>query len=117
MSTLFRHFAVVIAALAASVALAQPPPQRGTLEERVAALEAGLASLDTRFGLERTRPGEDAGQTEVALAGRVQALERSIERLAIDVQRAQRAADDAARAAGAAQRDAERAMREATLRR
>jgi hypothetical protein len=117
MSILSRPFAASIAVLAISVAPAQPPPQRGTIEERVAALEAGLASLDTRFGLERTRSGDDAGQTELALASRVQALERTIERLAVDLQRAQRTAEDAARAASAAQRAADQAVREATLRR
>jgi hypothetical protein len=114
MGTLFRRFAFCTAAVAGFGVLAQQPPARTrTLEERVAQLEAGVASMDTRLSLERTRIGDDAGQTELALAGRVQALERMVERLATDVQRAQRAADDAARAAASAQRDADAAAREA----
>ena len=118
MGTLVRCFAFSVTALVASAALAQEPPERGlTLEERVAALEAGLASFDTQLALERSRPGDDAGQTELALAGRIQALERLVERLNTDLQRVQRTADDAVRAANAAQRDAEQAARDAALRR
>ena len=118
MSSLIRCFAFLAATLPTSLALAQEPiPRRApTLEERVAALERSLASLDTRLGLERSRAGDDAGQTELALSGRIQALERTVDRLAADVQRVQRTADDALRAAGAAQRTAEQAARDARLR-
>ena len=110
-----RCFAFFAVALLASPALAQQPPgpRTPTLEERVAALEASLASLDTRLALERTRVGDDPGQTEVALAGRIQALERNLDRLTADMQRVQRTAEDAARAASAAQRTAEQAARDA----
>jgi len=116
MRTFIRGLAFCTAASLVVVALAQQPrgQQPGpTVEERVSALEASLASLDTRLQLERTRVGDDAGQNELALAGRVQNLERLVERLTIDVQRVQRTADDAARAAGAAQRTAEQAQRDA----
>jgi hypothetical protein len=82
----------------------------------VAALERSLASLDTRLGLERSRVGDDAGQTELALSGRIQALERTLDRLAVDLQRVQRTADDALRTADTAQRTAEQAARDARLR-
>lgn len=115
MGTFVRCFAFLAAAWLVSLALAQQSPAQrtSTLEERVAALESGLASLDTRFGLERARVGDDTGQTELALSGRIQALERMVDRLSADLQRVQRTADDAARAAGAAQRLAEQAARDA----
>ncbi|HXS80303.1 MAG TPA: alanine-zipper protein [Gammaproteobacteria bacterium] len=115
MSTFVRCFAFFAAALPASLALAQEPirPRTPTLEERVTALESSIATLDTRFGLARSRPGDDAGQTELALSGRIQALERTVDRLSVDLQRVQRTADDALRAAGAAQRTAEQAARDA----
>ena len=115
MSNSVRYFAFFAAALLASAALAQPP-RTPTLEERVTALESGVAALDTRLALARSRAGDDAGQTEVALAGRIQALERMVDRLSVDLQRIQRTADDAVRAADAAQRTAEQAARDARLR-
>jgi hypothetical protein len=118
MGSLIRFIAVVAAALPGALVLAQEPirPRAATLEERVAALEASLASLDTRSALDRTRIGDDAGQTEAALAGRIQALERMVDRLAAELQRVQRTADDAVRTAGTAQRTAEQAARDARLR-
>jgi hypothetical protein len=95
-------------------AAAQPPPR--TIEERVAALESGLATLDTRFGLQSTRPADLGGESGVALAGRVTALERALERLTADVERVARVAETAARDAATAQRTAEQAAREAALR-
>lgn len=112
MSLSTRYFAVFVAALLSSWALAQQP-RAPTLEERVTALEASVATLDTRLERERTRVGDNPGQTDLALAGRVQALERNLERLTTDVQRVQRLAEDAARAANAAQRTAEQAARDA----
>ena len=112
MSLSTRCFAVFVAALLGSWALAQQP-RAPTLEERVTALEASVATLDTRLERERTRVGDNPGQTDLALAGRVQALERNLERLTTDVQRVQRLAEDAARAANAAQRTAEQAARDA----
>ena len=118
MATLIRCFAFFAAALPASLALAQEPirPRAPTLEERVAALESSVATLDTRLGLTRSRAGDDAGQSELALSGRIQALERTVDRLSVDLQRVQRTADDAVRAAGAAQRTAEQAARDAARR-
>ena len=114
MNTLARRFAFAFALLALPALAQQPPgPRAPTLEERVTALEATLASLDTLLGLERTRVGDNPGQTDLAMAGRVQALERNLERLTTDVQRVQRIAEDAARAASAAQRTAEQAARDA----
>ena len=110
-----RHFGFFAAGLLVLPSLAQQPPgpRTPTLEERVRALEATVATLDTRLSLERSRIGDDAGQTELALSGRIQALERNLERLTTDVQRVQRVAEDAVRAASAAQRTAEQAARDA----
>ena len=107
-----RCLAFLAAALLASLALAQQA-RAPTLEERVAALEAGLATLDTRLERERPRVGDNPGQTDLAMSGRVQALERNLERLTTDMQRVERMAEDAARAANAAQRTAEQAARDA----
>jgi hypothetical protein len=97
-----------------ALAAAQQPPR--TVDERLAALESGLATLETRFGLERSRPPDIGGESGLALAGRVTALERSLDRLATDVQRIQRVADAAARDAASAQRDAMEARRAASAR-
>src|SRR5262245_57707845 len=109
MNISIRPFAFLAAALLAFPALAQQPPgpRAPTLEERVTALEASLATLDTRLALERSRIGDNPGQTDLALSGRVQALERNVERLTTEMQRVQRIAEDAARTASAAQRTAE----------
>jgi hypothetical protein len=107
-----RCLALFAAALLTSWALAQQP-RAPTLEERVRALETSVATLDTRLELGRTRVGDNPGQTDLALSGRVQTLERNLERLTIDMQRVERMAEDAARAANAAQRTAEQAARDA----
>ncbi|HEY3518725.1 MAG TPA: hypothetical protein VGL98_16870 [Gammaproteobacteria bacterium] len=112
MSLSTRCFALFATVLLASLALAQQP-RAPTLDERVTALEASLATLDTRLERERTRVGDNPGQTDLALSGRVQTLERNLERLTTDLQRVQRMAEDAARAASAAQRTAEQAARDA----
>jgi hypothetical protein len=108
--------AIIAGALAAS---AQEPRQPLTAEERIVALERQLASLETRFGLESTRPPNLAGETPAGLAARVDAVERSVERLASEVARVARVADNAARDASQAQRDAsaaQQAARDAALR-
>jgi hypothetical protein len=97
-----------------ALAAAQPPPR--TIEERITALESELATLDTRFGLQSARPPDLGGESGLALAGRVTAIERSLERLAFDVERVARVAETAARDAANAQRTAEQAAREAALR-
>jgi hypothetical protein len=101
----------------ATWALAQESsPRRGTIEERVAALEAGLATLDTRLALQTARPTAEAGQTDFAIVGRLNALESAVTRLTADLQRVGRVADNAARAADQAQRSAERAEQTARSR-
>lgn len=98
-------FSIAAAALAAlALAIAQPPPR--TMEDRVAQLESALATLETRFGLETTRQPNLGGDTGLGMQSRVTALERSLERLATDIQRIDRIADSAAREAASAQRDA-----------
>jgi hypothetical protein len=115
MNTIVRSLAVgmTVVALAWTTLAQDPPAESPTIEQRLAAVEAAVARLDTRLALAITRPGEDAGQTEVALAARVMALERSVERLTADLERAERLADNAARAAGDAQREATRAQQAA----
>ena len=104
-----------------SFAAAQPPTQGPpgnrppTLEERVAALERGLASVTTRFEIrESAVPASQQGaQSAAALDSRVGNLERSINQLQQAIQSAQRAADSAQRAADSASRDAGDARRTA----
>jgi len=117
-----RTSTLVLAAGAIALAawsLAQEPPRaaRPTVEDRLVALEAGVATIDTRLARAGTRVGDDAGQTELALSGRITALERSVDRLTQDVQRVERLANDASRSANEAQRAAEQAARDAALHR
>ena len=114
MRTTLRCSSAVAALSILTLAAAQPPPR--TTEERVAALESGLATLETRFGLQASRPIDIAGESGTALSARVGALERSLARLATDVQQIQRVADTAARDAANAQRDAMEALRAARAR-
>ena len=115
-----RHV-VSVAALAAALAVfsivaAQVPHQ--SIDERVTALERQLASLDTRFGRSAADPAGTADRDN-ALTARVAALERTLERLTVDLQRVERQAGDALREAGEAQRsalDAERTARDAASR-
>ena len=111
-------FSIALATLSAlAFAFAQPPAR--TMEERVDTLESTVATLETRLGLESSRQPNLGGESGVALAGRVNTLERSLERLATEVQRVERLADTAARDAAAAQRDAMTAQqiaREAAMR-
>jgi hypothetical protein len=98
-------FSTALAALSVlALAFAQSRPL--TTEERVIALESAVATLETRFGLESSRQPTIGGESGVALQARLTTLERSLERLATDVQRVERLADMAARDAAAAQRDA-----------
>ena len=112
-----------VAALAVALCSSSPAQDENeaaeptAIEQRLAALEAAVATLDTRLALEVTRPR--GGDTDIGLEGRVLALERSLDRLTTDVQRVERLADNAARAAGDAQRAAmraEQAARDAALR-
>jgi hypothetical protein len=103
-------------------AAAQPPaPQAGrppTIEERVAALERGLASVTTRFDL-RESAVAPTPTTGAALESRLSGVERALERMQFDLQRVERAADNAQRAADSATReaaDARRVAQDAALR-
>jgi len=109
-----RSAAAAAAFCALGVAAAQPPAP--SLDERVEALEAELASLDTRFN---ARPNGLGGESGPALAARITELERTIERLANDIQRVERLADSAAREAAQATRaamTAEQTARDVALR-
>jgi hypothetical protein len=99
-----------------SFAAAQPPaPQPSarppTIEERVAALERGLASVTTRFDVRDAAAVSPS--SAISLESRVAALERTLDRLVQDIQRVDRAAENAQRAADAAARDATDARRTA----
>lgn len=93
------------------------PPQPGarapTLEERVAALERGLASVSTRFDIRESAvpPAQSGAQNAVAFESRISSLERSIGQLQQQLQSVQHAADSAQRAADSASRDAGDARR------
>jgi hypothetical protein len=114
MRTALRCFGALAACSLLAIAAAQQPP---TMEERVAALESSLATLQTRFARESTRQPNIGGDTGIGIESRVTALERSLERVAADVDRVARLADSAARDAANAQRTAEQAQRELALRR
>jgi hypothetical protein len=87
------------------------PAPPTTIEQRLGALERAVATLDTQLSLEIARP--EGGGANMSLEARIAALERTVDRLATDVQRAERLADSAARAASDAQRDAMRAEQSA----
>ena len=124
---LTARFAAAAALVYLSFAAAQPPVQGPpgnrppTLEERVAALERGLASVTTRFEIRESAvpPSQSGAQNAAAFESRVSNLERSIDRLQQEIQSVQRAADSASRDAGDARRaaqSAENLARDAQLR-
>ena len=94
---------------------AQEPLRAPTIEERIVALERGLATIDTRFGMQSTRLPDLGGESAAGLAARVDAVERSLERLANDLQRVARVARDSGTRRGerAARRKREQAARDA----
>ena len=94
---------------------AQPGARPPTLEERVTALERGLASVTTRFDIrESAVPASQSGSQNMgAFDSRVSNLERTLGQLQQELQSVQRAADSAQRAAESASRDAGDARRTA----
>lgn len=85
-----------------------------TLEERVAALERAVASLDTRLDARTVGRSEDVpAPGAAALEQRVAQLERTLAMLRADIDRIARTADTALRTATDAQRTAAIAEREA----
>ncbi len=101
----------------ATPAPAQAPVKPPTLEERVTALEKELASVGTRLGVRESLSPN--GASERGLEARVANLERTLDRLAMDLQRVERQADAAARDASQARSDAMAAQqiaRDAALR-
>ena len=120
-------FAVAAALVYLSFAAAQPSPQSQpgarppTLEDRVTALERGLASVTTRFDIRESAvpPSQSGVQNAAAFESRLSNLERSIGQLQQQLQSAQRAADSASRDATDARRIAQSAeglARDAMLR-
>ena len=108
---LTRRLAAAAGVLYLSFAAAQPPAQPTqsqpggakppTLEDRVAALERGLASVTTRFDVREAAvpPSQSGVQSAAMFETRVSSLERSIGQLQQQLQSVQRAADSAQRAA------------------
>jgi hypothetical protein len=121
MRTPYGLLAIFAASWPLASSLAQEPLRGPTLQERVAQLERAVATLETRAGLQSARPADlGVGESGVALAARVDALQRSVERLTADIQRVERLADSAARDAAQARREAtaaQQSAREAVLRR
>jgi hypothetical protein len=121
MRTTLRHSMTLAALAAAALAVAQEPlrPQR-TIQERVTQLEASLATIETRLGLESSRPGNlGTGESGLALSRRVDVLENSLEQLTRDLQRVERLAESASREATQAAREAaaaQSAARDAAMR-
>ena len=109
---LHRLAATVILLIGASTG-AQQPPAPPTLEQRIAMLESGLATLETRVGLLGVQASPSTGESMLALAARIDGLERSLERLTSDIQRVERLADNAAREAAQARREATAAQQTA----
>lgn len=106
--------AAAVPVLVQSSALAQQPVP---LDERVAALERMVATLDTRLDI-RTAPAP-AGAGDFALTSRIERLEAALDRLTLDLQRVERMADNAMREASDARRSAmsaENAARDAAMR-
>jgi hypothetical protein len=120
MRTTLRYTTLVVGLALVALGAAQEPLRAPTLQERVAALEASVATIETRFGIESARPRDlGIGESGAALAGRVDALERSLERLVGDMRRVEQLADSAAREAAQARRDAtaaQQAARDAAMR-
>ena len=107
--------AATVPALLPSLALAQQPVP---LDERVAALERMVATLDTRLDI-RTAPAPPGAERDFALMSRIERLEAALDRLTLDLQRVERMADNATREASDARRSAmsaENAARDAAMR-
>jgi len=94
-------------------AQSQPGARTPTLEDRVAALERGLASVTTRFEVRESAVPPSQSASQNTFESRVSSLERTVGQLQQQLQNAQRAADSAQRAADSASRDAADARRTA----
>jgi len=107
--------AATVPVLVQTSALAQQPVP---LDERVAALERMVATLDTRLDI-RTAPAPAGADRDFALTSRIERLEAALDRLTLDLQRVERMADNAMREASDARRsamNAENAARNAEMR-
>jgi prefoldin subunit 5 len=98
--------AFAAALILGALAQAQETAAEPTLAERIATLERQVASLDTRFAAQSTLDNDDDADRGVTLTNRVDALERSLERMISDLHRLERQSESALRAAEQAQRDA-----------
>ena len=106
-----RNIRALAAMLAlCSVAGAQQPAQERPLPERVLVLERAVAELEARVQTRSTVPSSTLPNADIGLSSRVDQLERTLERLTVDVQGVERRADDALRQASQAQRMAEQAV-------
>jgi hypothetical protein len=106
MSSKHIFMAAVAAAAMVTIAEAQAPQRPLTVEDRVAALERQVATLDTRFGVSNAAQPGGIGDRDYALSSRIDQLQQAVDRLATDIQRVERLADNAARDASQAQREA-----------
>jgi hypothetical protein len=111
-----RKSVLVLAAVVVFCSLARAQePRVPTLEERVTALESRVAALDTRFELGRTLDGRGSAASATTDT-RILELERSLERLTVDLQRLEREADTAMREARSAAMRRRRSSSRATWR-
>ena len=95
-----------------SVAYTQNLQEDLTLEERVAALEMGFATLDTRFVTRTTVGAGSLGTSNTGLAAQteIDALQRQVQELNREIGNLRRQVDAATREATAARRDARNAL-------
>ena len=95
-----------------SIAYAQNLQETSTLEERVAALEMGLATLDTQFSTRTTVGAGSLGTSDAGLTAQaeIDALQRQVQELGREIGNLRRQVDAATREATAARRDARNAL-------
>lgn len=101
-----------VVALALLISCAAAAQERElTLEERVVRLEVELQDLADRVALRTTVAPAPGITPDVLLGGRVDNLERAVDRLSVDLQRVERQVDNALREASEARREAMAAER------
>ena len=106
------NFKTLLALLFISIGYAQNLPETPTLEDRVAALEMGRATLDTRFSTRTTVGAGSLGSSDAGLTAQteIDALQRQVQDLSREIGNLRRQVEAATREATAARRDARNAL-------